>query len=140
MESNEYYESLDKRTREYKEWKARQEAAPSGLGDVVEQITEATGVKAVVKFIAGEDCGCNKRKQKLNEMFPYKKPECLTEDEYNYLVDEMRVSKNTINQTTQLKMLKVYNRVFHQNKQATSCGPCFKEVYDSLRKLIDEYN
>ena len=140
MESNEYYESLDKRTREYKEWKARQEAAPIGLGDIVEQITEATGVKAVVKFIAGEDCGCNKRKQKLNEMFPYKKPECLTEDEYNYLVDEMRVSKKTINQTTQLKMLKVYNRVFHQNKQATSCGPCFKEVYDSLRKLIDEYN
>lgn len=140
MKSKEHYESLDKRTREYKDWKASQEAAPSGLGDVVESITEATGIKSVVKFLAGEDCGCDKRKQKLNEIFPYKKPECLTEDEYNYLAEEMRVAKNTISQTTQLKMLKVYNRVFHQNKQATSCGPCFKEVYDSLRKLIDEYN
>lgn len=140
MKSKEHYESLDKRTKEYKEWKASQEAAPSGLGDVVESITEATGIKSVVKFLAGEDCGCDKRKQKLNEIFPYKKPECLTEDEYNYLAEEMRVAKNTISQTTQLKMLKVYNRVFHQNKQATSCGPCFKEVYDSLRKLIDEYN
>lgn len=140
MKSKEHYESLDKRTREYKDWKASQEAAPSGLGDVVESITEATGIKSVVKFLAGEDCGCDKRKQKLNEIFPYKKPECLTEDEYNYLAEEMRIAKNTISQTTQLKMLKVYNRVFHQNKQATSCGPCFKEVYDSLRKLIDEYN
>ena len=142
-ENQEYYENLDKRTKEYKsyaEWKENQEAASTGLGDSIEKITEATGIKAAVKFIAGEDCGCDKRKEKLNELFNYNKPECLTEDEYNYLVDEMRVSKNTINQTTQLKMLKVYNRVFHQNKQATSCGPCFKEVYDSLRKLINEYN
>jgi len=140
MESKKNYEKLDKRTKEYKEWKASQEAAPSGLGDTIESITEATGIKAAVKFLAGELCGCDARKEKLNKIFRYEKPECLTEDEYNYLVDEMRVTKNTISQTTQLKMLKIYNRVFHKNKQATSCGPCFKEVYDSLRKLINEYN
>jgi hypothetical protein len=36
---------------------------------------EATGVKAVVKAIAGEDCGCEARQQKLNELFPYGKSE-----------------------------------------------------------------
>ena len=35
----------------------------SGLGDTVEKITEATGIKKAVKFIAGEDCGCNERKR-----------------------------------------------------------------------------
>ena len=50
-EQQEYYEKLDKRTREYKayaEWKAAQEASPEGLGDSIEAFTEATGIKAAV--------------------------------------------------------------------------------------------
>lgn len=138
--NNEYYEALDKRTKEYKDWKASQEAAISGLGDVVEKITEATGIKAAVEFVAGKDCGCARRKEKLNQLFPKFKPECLTEDEYNYLVSEMSVRKSTINIMTQTRMLTIYNRVFHQNKVSTSCGPCFKPVYDALYNLINEYN
>lgn len=47
-----------------------------GLGDTVEKITTATGIKAVVEKTAkavGKDCGCAKRKDTLNRMFPYKK-------------------------------------------------------------------
>ena len=45
-----------------------------GLGDSIEKITKATGIKKVVEKVTGEkDCGCNKRKEKLNKMFPYKK-------------------------------------------------------------------
>tara|TARA_Y100000593_G_C4229422_1_gene296170 strand:+ start:457 stop:603 length:147 start_codon:yes stop_codon:yes gene_type:complete len=44
-----------------------------GLGDTIEKITEATGIKKVVEKIVGDDCGCNKRKEKLNKIFPYKK-------------------------------------------------------------------
>jgi hypothetical protein len=42
-----------------------------GLGDTIASIMEATGVKAVVKAIVGEDCGCEARQEKLNELFPY---------------------------------------------------------------------
>jgi len=42
-----------------------------GLGDTIDKVTEATGIKAVVKAVAGDDCGCQERKDKLNEMFPY---------------------------------------------------------------------
>ena len=144
MKDESYYESLDKRTKEYKDWIASRDASvseeSSGLGDTVQKITKATGIEAAVKFLAGEDCGCSERKESLNKLFPYNKPECLTEEEYNYLVSEMKVAKNVINQTTQLKMLKIYNRVFHQRKSPTSCGSCFKPVYDTLRKLINEYN
>lgn len=139
MKDELYYESLDKRTKEYKEWVASQDNQSEGLGDTIEKITEATGIKKAVKFIAGEDCGCDKRKEKLNELFPYKKPECLTEDEYNYLIEEMRVAKNVIPQLTQIKMLKIYNRVFHDKKKPSSCGPCFLEPYNALKKLIQEY-
>lgn len=49
-----------------------------GLGDTIEKFTTATGIKAAVDATAkavGKDCGCKKRRDKLNEMFPYKKDE-----------------------------------------------------------------
>ena len=47
-----------------------------GLGDTIEKITRATGIKKVVDKVSkttGKDCGCNKRKEALNKVFPYKK-------------------------------------------------------------------
>jgi hypothetical protein len=43
-----------------------------GLGDSVEKFTKATGLKKLVERMSS-DCGCEERKEKLNEMFPYKK-------------------------------------------------------------------
>jgi len=54
-----------------------------GLGDVVEAVTEATGIKKVVKWLAGEDCGCDERKAALNKAFPLKRTQCMTEEIYN---------------------------------------------------------
>ena len=144
MKDETYYEALDKRTKEYKEWVAsREEATASestGLGDTIEKITTAIGIKAAVKFLAGEDCGCTERKQTLNKKFPYKKVECLAEEEYNYLVEQMKRPTNVVSQTVQLKMLKIYNRVFNDKKQPTSCGSCFRSTCNALKQLIDEYN
>ena len=45
-----------------------------GLGDSIEKITKATGIKKVVDAISkktGKDCGCGKRKNNLNRLFPY---------------------------------------------------------------------
>ena len=48
-----------------------------GLGDTIEKFTQTTGIKSFAQFAAkvvgSKDCGCNKRKEKLNKMFPYKK-------------------------------------------------------------------
>jgi hypothetical protein len=47
-----------------------------GLGDTIEKITTATGVKAVVEKVAkaaGKDCGCSARRDALNRAFPYDK-------------------------------------------------------------------
>ena len=46
----------------------------NGLGDSIEKIVKATGIKKVVNAVSkatGRDCGCNKRKQTLNRLFPY---------------------------------------------------------------------
>lgn len=46
-----------------------------GLGDTVRKVTEATKVdKLVEKTTAAvgiDDCGCSKRQEKLNKIFPY---------------------------------------------------------------------
>ena len=48
-----------------------------GLGDSIAKVTKATGLNSLAQMSANllgkEDCGCGKRKDKLNKMFPYKK-------------------------------------------------------------------
>jgi len=46
-----------------------------GLGDTVAVITKATGIEALVKSLFGENCGCDARQEKLNELVPYGKKE-----------------------------------------------------------------
>jgi len=46
--------------------------ASKGLGDTIEKITKATGIKNIVQRVAGDNCGCEERKNKLNKLIPYK--------------------------------------------------------------------
>jgi len=107
-----------------------------GLGDTIEKITEATGIKKAVHFLFGEDCGCEERKEKLNKLFPYNKIECLTEEEYEYLSrfgwndPELRMSDG-------IRLLKIYNRVFNDKRKIGRCADCWREI---IRKLKDVYN
>lgn len=47
-----------------------------GLGDTIAKITNTLGLdklaEEVAQAIGKKDCGCKKRQEKLNEMFPYK--------------------------------------------------------------------
>ena len=47
-----------------------------GLGDSIEKFTKATGIhslaQAGAEALGKKDCGCGKRKEVLNKMFPYK--------------------------------------------------------------------
>ena len=115
------------------------EKHPKGLGDTIEAITKATGIKKLVKWVFGKDCGCSERKTKLNKMFPYK-TECLVEDEYIYLERFFkRSNKNQVSSKEQNELLKIYNRVFNTNKQRTSCGSCLRSTVKELDKLFKEY-
>ena len=48
-----------------------------GLGDTIAKVTHAFKLDVLAEKVAhamGEvDCGCNRRREKLNELFPYKK-------------------------------------------------------------------
>jgi len=52
----------------------QQQQKSKGLGDTIEKITTATGIKKVVETVAkaaGKDCGCKERRDALNRAFPY---------------------------------------------------------------------
>jgi len=110
-----------------------------GLGDTVENILEVTGIAKVAKWAMGEDCGCEERKQKLNDLWRYTKPECLTEDEYTYLDEFYKKGRNSVSPSEQRELLKIYNRVLKQRMQPTSCGSCLREVVNKLNKLYAIY-
>lgn len=135
-----YYENLDKRTKEYRDWKAKRQKDSKGLGDTLEKAFKATGVSDVVKFVAGEDCGCSERRDKLNKIFKYKRPLCLLESEYVYLSDFFANPESTIRYKTQLELVQIYNRVFQQRRKPTSCGSCVNEIVRDLRTYYEKYN
>jgi hypothetical protein len=48
-----------------------------GLGDTIAKVTHAVGLDKVAESVAQamgkEDCGCSKRREMLNDLFPYNK-------------------------------------------------------------------
>jgi hypothetical protein len=111
-----------------------------GLGDTVEKVLEATGIAKVAKWILGEDCGCDKRKEALNKLFTYKrKIECLQEGEYLFLKDFFAFNKSRLKPTEQSSLLRIYNRVFNQRQEPSSCSDCWKRILNDLQKIVNEY-
>jgi hypothetical protein len=110
------------------------------LGDTIEQITTATGIKAAVDWFSeatGVDCGCDARKEKLNKLFRYRKPECLTQQEYEF-IGTMK-GRNVVSAAQQTELNKIYNRVFHDNVQPTNCGSCMRGRLEELTTLYNAY-
>jgi hypothetical protein len=129
----------DKRTKAYKEWKKNYDAKSQGLGDTVEKITKATGIKKAVKFLAGEDCGCDERKDKLNKLIPYAKPNCLDEWEFNFLHEWFNRKTSIVTLKNQRDFVKIYNRIFNAKKKISSCNTCVRQIVLDLKKIYNEY-
>lgn len=115
-----------------------------GLGDTVEKITKATGIKKIVEiFVDGKDCGCEKRKEKLNELFPYRfKARCLTEQEYNQWKDFKAIRTLTISKEQVDMVCELYASVFNRQlwKPCASCSPKpMISMIDKLDKVFDSY-
>lgn len=133
-----YYLSLDKRVKEYRDWKDSYKKS-KGVGDVVADITKLTGVQYLAKKLFGEDCGCKERQEELNKY--YGKPvEPLTEEDYIFIYNVMH-SSTKITPKQQLRMREIYERVFKVDLK-NSCLSCsfVKKIYNPLVRLVNKYN
>lgn len=107
-----------------------------GLGDTIEKITKATGIKKLVELAAnGKDCGCDKRKEALNRLWSYKfKPECLTDqqiEEYKNFIDNRTIKLigngkaiGELSKEEALFVAGLYSVVFNQKKWTPGCTSC----------------
>jgi hypothetical protein len=127
---------MEKKPRKKRTTKKKSE----GLGDTIEKFTEATGIKKVVKWIAGDDCGCEERKAKLNALFRYTTPLCLQEDEHQWLEEWYARRSETMKPSEQRQMLLIYNRIFTTKQSATSCSSCLREINTKMFKIYETYD
>lgn len=133
--------STKKRARRTKEQIEAEKAKEpvKGLGDVVDKFTEATGIKKLVKFIAGEDCGCEERKEFLNKLFPLNAPKCLLEDEFNYLDELFKTPVHQLVPSQQSVLLGIYQRVFNEKRRASTCPDCWRDILNKLKEVHEIY-
>lgn len=114
-----------------------------GLGDSIEKLTEVTGIKKVVEIFSeatGIDCGCDERKEKLNNLFPYNRNiNCLNESDYNKLTKYLSAQQTTLTAIEQQEVSDIYFNVFNYRLQISSCASCWKGKLDELRRVYNEY-
>jgi len=113
------------------------EAKNSGLGDIVTEFTEVTGIKKVVEALV-DDCGCAARAEKLNELFPNRKLNNLETEQFEFLKNFFEPKRpSSVDPKTQRELVEVYNHVFKSKRKVTNCSPCLVNLIDDLSKIYE---
>ena len=105
-----------------------------GLGDTVAKITEVTGIKKLV----GDCEGCNKRQEKLNKMFSYKRDLNQEErEQWKLFINREKQDKISVKETRFiLKLLK--ECLGMSVKPCYNCGKASWDVW--IKKINDKYD
>ena len=129
--------------------KKRKPSKSKGLGDDVEKVLKSKPIKPITEAVKkllwkeGEDCGCDKRKEVLNKLFPRKQPLCMTEDEYKWWVEFKKVGVRTFDSQQANKIEEIYNRLFQPRKYYKPCRSCtqaWQDVINQINTIYDTYN
>ncbi len=114
-----------------------------GLGDTIEKVTKATGIDKVVKFVAGEDCGCEERKEYLNKKFSYPVKKCFTEEQYKKWGTLRKQIKNNLDKHQQQLIHDLSLDVFGRGLIDPKCTDCnavkFKDTINKFNIMYDSY-
>ena len=118
-----------------------------GLGDDIATVIEATGIKKLVEiFVDGKDCGCDKRKEQINKIFPkVYKVRCMTETEYNDWKAFKEVRTLRLEWDQILFVCKMYSDIFNKpfwKPECINCGGTAQaliKMIDMIDKVHDTY-
>lgn len=138
-------EPKDKRTKAWKEWDQWKQNFDKknsiGLGDVVEKVTKATGIKKMVEtFTDGKDCGCQKRKEKLNHInikFPVVR--CFTEEQWHqWSIFRKKENKNQVTRHEQIGLIiPIYRQLFARQLKVMNC--CIEPFIKQINNVYESY-
>ena len=114
----------------------------TGLGDTIEKITKATGIKKAVDWFAnGKDCGCEDRKILLNKIKGYK-PECMVEAEYIWMQEYLkRHNKNKYSKEDVYMLQRLHLRIYRRTERiCSSCNSSVIVLQNMVARLEAVYN
>ena len=119
-----------------------------GLGDVVKDVIQATGLDKLVE----PDCqACKNRQSMLNDwgdkvkdnlarIFRGRKVKEMTDDDYSYLSEFLKDGiPSKISSIEQRRINEIYYNVSGIQKRNTSCSPCVVKVVKSLEVMFNQY-
>ena len=124
-------------TKVSKKPKSTSQKTPKGLGDSIENFTKKTGIKKIVDAVVGEDCGCDKRKDFLNRIFPYFAPMSDKDKTTWEKIIKPSFDKGQLNLGEQGLAIDIYERVYGQRKKKSRCGSCVKLWLADLEKAYE---
>ena len=117
-----------------------------GLGDDIEKLLNSNLLKPLTEKVKkliwkdSEDCNCDERKEKLNNLIPYrKKVNCLNESDYNQLTEFLKPTKGSLTPNEQWAIAGIYERVFSVKLESSNCASCWRDTLGELRKVYNEY-
>ena len=116
--------------------KGKQKKKSKGLGDSIEKAIPKP-VKKIVEAIAGDDCGCEKRKAWLNKRFPYFNP--FSEEDKLLWTEtlEPALRRNRLVGNEQELVIELYERTFRKRHKKTRCGSCVEARMIELEKAYE---
>ena len=100
-------------------------------------------IKAVVETVAkalDSDWGCKARKETLNKLFPNRKLNDLSEDDYNYLDKYFAEKRHSVSSKEQKELVRIYNDVFNAKRVVSNCSPCVASVVRELKRIYEAAN
>lgn len=124
--------------------KTRAKKTSKGLGDDIEKITEATGIKKAVEWftdLTGIDCGCEERKEKLNELFPRKKISCMNKTQYDQWTAYREKNLSMLTKEDLDFVAHLHSNLFnHPYHRPCTCAPKrWKDLIQDINKLYETY-
>lgn len=100
-------------------------------------MTKATGIDQVVKAVAGEDCGCDERRDAMNKLFPYAQP--MTEEHQELWIKTVKPAwkSGRLAAGEQDAMNRIYAQVYNTKRVRVNCGGCVKTALQKLEQAYE---
>ena len=115
------------------------ESANKGLGTKIADVTKALGLDVVAETIAdalgADDCGCAKRAEDLNKLFPNRALNDLSNEDFDYLTEFFKAKKSSVSSKEQRELVGIFNRVFNAKRKVSNCSPCVANLTKDLKKI-----
>ena len=120
------------------------ESANKGLGTKIADVTSALGLDKVAETVAdvlgAEDCGCAKRAEDLNKLFPNRALNDLSNEDFNYLTEFFKANRTYVNSKEQKELVTIFNNVFNSKRVVSNCSPCVANLIKDLKKIYGAVN